>query len=293
LASPEGIARLLRAHGIRLQRRLGQHLLVSRPVLDRLLDLAALSGREGVLEIGAGVGTLTAALAPLAARVTAIEFDRALLPALRDTTAPLANVTVIQGDALALDLAALAAGLPAPRRVVSNLPYNIAAPLILRLLERRLGFDRLVLTVQREVAERLAAPPASRSYGALSVAVQYRATVALAMRVPPAAFYPRPEVESAIVLLEVRERPPVAVADEAWFFRVVRAAFAQRRKTLRNAVAGALAVPPATVEAAARTAGIDPRRRGETLTLDDFARFADALAAANGGKAADIREERR
>lgn len=284
LASPEGTARVLRAHGIRARRRLGQHFLISRTVLDRLLDAAALSGREGVLEIGAGIGTLTTALASAASRVTAVEFDSALLPALREAVAAFANVTVVAADAMALDLAPIAAALPTPRRSVSNLPYNIASPLIMRLLEPRLGLDRLVVTVQREVAERLSAAPGGRDYGALSVAVQYRAAVSLVMRIPPSAFYPPPEVDSAIVRMEVRARPPVAVADERLFFRVVRAAFAQRRKTLRNTLAASLAIPPQAAEAAAAAAGIDHRRRGETLDLDEFARLAGALAAAIGGK---------
>lgn len=271
---------MLRAYGIRPRRRLGQHFLISRPVLDRLLEIAELSGREGVLEIGAGIGTLTTALAASARRVTAVEFDAALLPALRHAVSAFANAEVVPGDAMTLDLLPLAAALPAPRRCVSNLPYNIASPLIMRLLEGRLGLDRLVVTVQQEVAARLAAAPGGRDYGALSVAVQYRAAASVVMRIPPSAFYPPPEVDSAIVLLEVRPGPAVPVSDEALFFRVVRGAFAQRRKTLRNTLAASLALAPATVESAARAAGIDPRRRGETLDLAEFARLAEVLSAA-------------
>ncbi|OFX13658.1 MAG: hypothetical protein A2V59_11835 [Armatimonadetes bacterium RBG_19FT_COMBO_69_19] len=288
LASPEGTSRVLRAHGIRPRRRLGQHFLISRAVLDCLLEAAALSGREGVLEIGAGIGTLTAALAPSASRVAAVEFDAALLPALREAVASLSNVTVVPGDVMTLNLEALIAGLPIPRRAVSNLPYNIASPLIVRLLERPAGFDRMVFTVQREVAERLTAAPGGKAYGALSVAVQYRAEASIVMRVPPTAFYPPPEVDSAVVLLQVRAHPPVPVGDEALFFRVVRGAFAQRRKTLRNTLAGALRLAPGTVEAAAARAAIDPRRRGETLDLAEFARLADELA--NAGPEVNPRE---
>jgi 16S rRNA (adenine1518-N6/adenine1519-N6)-dimethyltransferase len=269
---------VLRSHGIRPRRRLGQHFLISRAVLDRLLEAAALSGQEGVLEIGAGIGTLTTALARSALRVTAVEFDAVLLPALREAVAPFPNVTVVPGDVMALDLESLTAGLPVPRRAVSNLPYNIASPLIVQLLERSAGFDRMVFTVQREVAERLTAPPGGKAYGALSVAVQYRAEASVVMRVPPTAFYPPPDVDSAVILLQVRPGPAVRVRDEALFFRVVRGAFAQRRKTLRNTLAGALHVTPAAVEAAAGRAGIDHRRRGETLGLEEFARLAEALA---------------
>lgn len=269
---------MLRSHGIRPRRRLGQHFLISRVVLDRLLEAAALSGREGVLEIGAGLGTLTAALAPNASRLAAVEFDAALLPALREAVASFPNVTVVPGDVMTLDLEALIDGLPIPRRAVSNLPYNIASPLIVRLLERPAGFDRMVFTVQREVAERLTAPPGGKAYGALSVAVQYRAEASVVMRVPPTAFYPPPDVDSAVILLQVRPGPAVRVRDEVLFFRVVRGAFAQRRKTLRNTLAGALHLAPAAVEAAAGQAGIDHRRRGETLGLEEFARLAETLA---------------
>jgi len=280
LLSAAATARRLRAYGLRPRRRLGQHFLISRSALAAILDAAALSGDDGVLEIGAGIGTLTAALAARARTVIAVEFDTTLMPPLQDAVAAFPNVTLVQGDILALDLAALVAGLPASRKSVSNLPYGIASPVILALLERPLGLTRLVFTVQREVADRLVARPGGRSYGALSVAVQYRARASIAGRISPGAFYPPPEVESAIVVLETLPAPAVAVADETLFFRVVRGGFAQRRKTLRNALAAALAVAPVAVESVAATAGIDPWRRAETLTLEEFARLADALAGA-------------
>lgn len=270
---------MLKAYGLRPRRRFGQHFLISRRVLDRLLETAALSSQEGVLEIGAGIGTLTVPLAEVAGAVVAIELDQDLLPALRDAVARFPGVTVVQGDAMSLDLPGLIAPLPLPRKAVSNLPYNIASPLIVTLLERPLGFTRMVFTVQREVAERLAAAAGGKDYGALSVAVQYRAAARIVMRVPSTAFYPPPDVESAVVLLEVRPKPAVHVDDEAVFFRVVRGAFAHRRKTLRNTLAGALDLDPASVEEASRQAGIDPTRRGETLTLDEFASLSQSLAA--------------
>ena len=277
LATPAGTAQLLRAHGIRPRKRFGQHFLVSRATLRRILDAAALTPHDGVLEIGAGIGTLTAALAPLVDTVVAVELDRALLPALRETIAPFPNVRVETGDVMRFDLAALVAPLPSPRKAVSNLPYNIASPLIVNLLEAPVRFTRLVFTVQREVAQRLAAPPGGKDYGALSVAVQYRAEARVVARVPSGAFFPPPDVESAVVVLEPRAVPPVDVGDEGLFFRVVRAAFAQRRKTLRNTLAAGLAVSPAAVEAACRAAGVDPGRRGETLDLTAFAALTRAL----------------
>jgi len=269
---------VLKAYGLHPRRRFGQHFLISRRVLDRLLETAALTSQEGVLEIGAGIGTLTVPLAEVAGGVVAVEIDQDLLPALRDAVARFPGVTVVQGDAMSLDLPRLVAPLPPPRKAVSNLPYNIASPLIVTLLERPLGFTRMVFTVQREVAERLAAAPGGKDYGALSVAVQYRAAARIVMRVPSTAFYPPPDVESAVVLLEVRPKPAVHVDDEAVFFRVVRGAFAHRRKTLRNTLAGALDLDPAIVDAATKQAGIDPTRRGETLTLDEFASLSQSMA---------------
>jgi len=269
---------VLKAYGLHPRRRFGQHFLISRRVLDRLLETAALTSQEGVLEIGAGIGTLTVPLAEVAGGVVAVEIDQDLLPALRDAVARFPGVTVVQGDAMSLDLPRLVAPLPLPRKAVSNLPYNIASPLIVTLLERPLGFSRMVFTVQREVAERLSATPGGKDYGALSVAVQYRAAARIVMRVPSTAFYPPPDVESAVVLLEVRPKPAVHVDDEAVFFRVVRGAFAHRRKTLRNTLAGALDLDPAIVDAATKQAGIDPTRRGETLTLDEFASLSRSMA---------------
>jgi len=277
LATPAGTALLLRAHGIRPRKRFGQHFLVSRTTLRRILDAAALTPRDGVLEIGAGIGTLTAALAPLVRTVVALELDRALLPALRETIAPFPNVRVEAGDVMRVDLRALVGALPPPRKAVGNLPYNLASTLIVNLLEAALPLTRLVFTVQREVAQRLAAFPGGKEYGALSVAVRYRAEARVVARVPPGAFFPPPEVESAVVVLEPRTSPAVDVGDEGLFFQVVRAAFAQRRKTLRNTLAAGLGRPPAGIEAACRAAGVDPGRRGETLDLTAFAALTRAL----------------
>jgi len=277
LASPAGTAHALRSHGIRPRRRFGQHFLVSRSTLRRILDAAELTSRDSVLEVGAGIGTLTVALAPLVRAVLAVEVDHSLLGALRENVAPFPNVRLERGDVMRLDLYALLAALPAPRKAVSNLPYNIASPLIVALLELPLPLTRLVFTVQREVAQRLAAVPGTKDYGALSVAVQYRAHPRVIARVPAGAFFPPPDVESAIIVLEPREVPPVAVGDERVFFQVVRASFAQRRKTLRNTLAAGLAVAPNVVEAACRAAGIDPARRGETLDLAAFAALSRAL----------------
>jgi 16S rRNA (adenine1518-N6/adenine1519-N6)-dimethyltransferase len=291
LATPAGTAHVLRSHSIRPRKRFGQHFLVSRVILERILEAAALTPQDGILEIGAGIGTLTAALSPRVRAVVAVEVDGALLPALREQTAAFDNVAVEAGDVMRMNLGVLAGRLPHPRKTVSNLPYNIASPLLVGLLDRGLQFTRLVVTVQREVAERLAAAPGAKEYGALSVVVQYRAAARLVARVPRGAFFPRPDVESAIVLLEPRAAPPVDVGDEGLFSRVVRAAFAQRRKTLRNTLAAGLAIAPDDAVAGCRAAGIEPGRRGETLDLESFAALTRALMPA-GGKPARLREER-
>ena len=291
LATPAGTARTLRAFGLRPRKRLGQHFMVSRHALERMLDAADLSRADTVLEVGAGLGTLTAALAERAGHVLAVEVDPALLPPLRAAVAPYPNVTVVHADIMSLDLTRV---LPptGPKKVVANLPYNVASSLIVSLLEHRLGFERMVLTLQREVAARLAAPPGIKDYGVLSVAVQYRAVASVVATISASAFYPPPEVESAIVLLHIRPRPVIDLNDEALFFRVVRAAFAQRRKTLRNALAGALPLSPGQAEAACRRAGIEPRRRGETLTLQEFAALVDSVGSEiDRRKQTPIREE--
>ncbi len=278
LATPEGTRSVLRQFGIRPSRRWGQHFLVSQRALDRILESAALSSLDSVLEVGAGLGTLTVVLAARAGWVTAIEVDRRLLPALAAAAAPHPNLRIVSGDVLDADLAALFGG-PAgsPRKVVANLPYNIAAPVLLRLLDPALGIIRLVVTVQREVAERLTARPGTPAYGRLTVAVRYRAAPRIVSRIPPGAFLPPPEVESAVVEIAPLARPPVAVPDEEEFFRIVAAGFGHRRKTLANALAHGLGADGREILAACAAAGVDPRARAETLGLEEFAALARAL----------------
>lgn len=291
LATPAGTARVLRAFGIRPRKRWGQHFLVSRGALEQILAAADLTGQDTVLEIGAGLGTLTAALAQRAGRVIAVEIDRALLPALQAAVAPYPNVQTIVGDAMTVDLAAAFGDGPGRRQLVANLPYNAASALIVALLEPPLGLRRLVVTVQREVAERLAAPPGTKDYGILSVAAQFRAEVSVVSRLPASAFMPPPEVESAVVRLDVRVQPVCAVRDEGMFFRVVRAAFSQRRKTVRNALAGGMPMTASEAQAACLAAGVAPIRRGETMTLVEFAALADAVTETWGRRKASPTRE--
>ena len=284
LATPAGTARVLRAFGIRPRKRFGQHFLISRRVLDRLLAEAEPGPTDLVLEVGAGLGTLTVALAATGAQVVGVEVDERLIPILRAATAGFPRVRLVHGDIMALDLVELTVGEGAPRgplKLVANLPYNLASPLLVRCLESLPTLTRAVVTIQAEVAERIQAPPGNKDYGALSVAVQFRADARKVLRVPPGAFYPSPEVDSAVLRLDVLPQRRVRVRDEALFFTVVRAAFGQRRKMLRSALVGARpGVTAERVRAACGRAGIDPRRRGETLGLEEFGSLTDALAEA-------------
>jgi 16S rRNA (adenine1518-N6/adenine1519-N6)-dimethyltransferase len=242
------------------------------------LDAAALSGSDSVVEVGAGIGTLTLGLAERAGWVTAVEVDRRLLPALTATAGGHANVRIVPGDILTLSPAGLFGGpAAATRKVVANLPYNIATAIISRFLSESLEASLMVVTVQREVAERIVAAPGTRSYGILSLAVQYHAHAQIVGRIPPGAFLPRPEVASAIVHLTPLREAPVAGVGEQTLFRVIRAGFGQRRKTLQAALAGGLQLPRDVVADTLGRAGIDPRARAETVDLASFGRLAHGL----------------
>jgi 16S rRNA (adenine1518-N6/adenine1519-N6)-dimethyltransferase len=269
---------MLRQFGIRPSKRWGQHFLISLHALERTLDAAALAAEDSVLEVGAGLGTLTLGLSERAGWVTAVEVDRRLLAALAATAGARANVRIVPGDILTLSPAGLFGGpAGAPRKVVANLPYNIATAVISRLLAEPLGLTLLVVTVQREVAERIVAAPGTPSYGILSLAVQYRAYAQIAGRIPPGSFLPAPEVASAIVRLTPLREPQVVGVDERTLFRVIRAGFGQRRKMLQAALTGGLGLPKPTVVRSLTLAGIDPRARAETVDLAAFGRLAHHL----------------
>ena len=262
-------AELLRRHGLRPKKDWGQNFLGDEELLSSLAALARLKAGDTVVELGAGLGHFTRALASTGAHVVAVERDRELVPILR---AELPGVEVAEADAKSFDLRQVA--MRADQRVVvcGNLPYHLSSPILFHLLDQRAAVRRAVLLLQREVAERIAAQPGGRDYGLLSVLIQHVADVQLAISVPRHAFTPPPEVESAALVLEFLEKPRAAVQDEQRFRILVKAAFSQRRKTLWNAVR---AVPGAR-EAMAR-AGIDPQRRGETLSVEEFASIERAL----------------
>jgi 16S rRNA (adenine1518-N6/adenine1519-N6)-dimethyltransferase len=257
--------------GLHPRRRLGQSFLVAPLVVERILDAADARGKV-VVEIGPGLGALSDALVASASRLVLVEIDPRLSDRLRERYAAAAHVRVVSADALDVDFADLL-GDAAGAVAVGNLPYSVGTQILLRLLEARRLFARLVLMLQREVAERIVAPPGSKPYGTLSVWTALYGDARIALRVPPSAFVPRPKVESAIVRIELRSEPRVSIGDPAGFRAVVRAAFGRRRKTLRGALAGMATA--SQIEAA----GIDPTRRGETLSLAEFAAIANLLTA--------------
>jgi 16S rRNA (adenine1518-N6/adenine1519-N6)-dimethyltransferase len=260
------------------RRALGQHFLADAGVAARIVDAVGPTARDVVCEIGAGPGALTGLLAPRAGRLVALELDRRLHGALAAKAASWPGVETRLADARTFDYAALRDARPAPDGrvlVVGNLPYSASKPILLRLWEARGALDAATVMVQREVAERLVAPPGGKAYGALSVLWQAWADLALLFLVPPGAFRPPPAVESAVVHAAFRAEPRVPLDHPAGFVRLVKAAFAQRRKTLANTLrAGFPALGAAAVEARLAAAGIDGRRRAETLSLEEFARLS-------------------
>ena len=259
------VLHLLAEHGLRPSRALGQNFVVDPNTVRRIARLAGVGAGDRVVEIGAGLGSLTLALAETGADVVAVEIDRHLVPVLGSVVEP-AGVRVVEGDALTLDWERVLG--PAEGWVlVANLPYNVATPLVLELLEHVPAIGRMLVMVQREVGERLAAGVGDGAYGAVSVKVAYRASASVIGRVPPTVFVPRPRVESALVLLERRAAPAVD-ADEGLLFTLVRAGFSQRRKMLRRSLAGLVA------EEAFAAAGIRPEARAEELDVEAWGRLA-------------------
>jgi 16S rRNA (adenine1518-N6/adenine1519-N6)-dimethyltransferase len=258
----------------RPKKRFGQHFLVSPTILAGILRLAELAPDDAVVEIGAGTGTLTAALASRVGRLLALELDRDLIGPLRQRFADMPQVEIVHADALTFDFDQL----PAPIKAVANLPYGTAVAILTRLFNQRSRLRCAVIMLQREVAERLYASPGTKAYGSLTLLTQWYAAVDKGFHVPPSAFSPPPKVMSTVVRIIPRATPPVAVQDEACLFRLIHAAFAQRRKTLANALRHAFQpIEPAALRQTLENNGIAPSRRGETLTLDEFARLSDAL----------------
>ena len=283
LARPSAMKALLGRHGIHPSRRFGQNFLTSRSALDRIVAAAALEPDETALEIGPGAGVLTRELSCRCRRVVALELDRNMIPVLADSLAGRTNVTIHQGDALRLDWNQVLEGAE-PAKVVANIPYNITSPLLARILEHGPRFRSATLLVQREVADRMVARAGDDAYGSLSLFVAYHATARIVAKVPPGAFLPPPKVESAVVHLEPLRKPPVDEPADS-FFRTTRAAFGQRRKTLRNALSAGLALGPESVAEILLSIGVDPGRRAETVDIATFAAIARGLRESLEGAA--------
>ena len=281
LGNPQNTIAVLQKYNFVFQKKLGQNFLIDTHVLDKIIRSAEITKDDFVLEIGPGIGTMTQYLACAAGKVVAVEIDRALIPILEDTLEGYDNVTVINEDVLKVDIAKLAEEQNGgkPIKVVANLPYYITTPIIMGLFEKNVPIKSITVMVQKEVADRMQVGPGTKDYGALSLAVQYYAKPYIVANVPPNCFMPRPKVGSAVIRLERYEKPPVEVKDEKLMFRIIRASFNQRRKTLANGLKNSpeLDFTKEEIEAAIETLGKGPSVRGEALTLEQFAWLSDEL----------------
>ena len=283
------IQALLRRHGFRFSKSMGQNFLIAPWVPEQIADSAGLDKDTAVLEIGPGVGCLTEQLARRAGKVLAVELDRSLEGVLHETLGAYENVEILYGDVLKQDIPALVNERFGGMRAVvcANLPYNVTSPLLTALL--RAGcFETVTVMIQREVAHRICAAPNTADYGAFTLFVQWHAETEELFDVPPHCFHPQPKVTSTVIRLTRREEKPFAVSDEELLFRVIRAAFNQRRKTLANALSAGLGLPRTELESALTDSGIDPRIRGEALDLGAFVQITDELAAKQRNKKIEL-----
>lgn len=266
-------------HGFRFSKRLGQNFLISEATVDNIISGAGVTSEDVILEIGPGIGVMTRSMAQVAKRVVAVEIDRSLEPVLNDTLSDLDNVTVVYQDILKVDLEALFQEYFEGKKpkVIANLPYYITTPIIMNFLENEIPVSDIVVMVQKEVAERIAAKPGTKEYGVLSLAVQYYCETRLLTKVPRGCFMPPPNVDSAVIELHIKEEQDVQAEDRALFFKTIRGAFSKRRKTLINAMVGEVPLGKEGLLMAMEEVGIDPMRRGETLTIHEFAALSNAI----------------
>lgn len=280
LGEPAKTIEILQKYGFRFQKRYGQNFLIDPRVLDKIVRAAEITGNDCVIEIGPGIGTLTQYLAYAADQVYAFEIDDNLIPILQETLADWDNVEVIHSDILKVDLDVFLAehSMGRPVKVVANLPYYITTPILMSLLEKRTGIDSVTVMVQKEVAERMQARPGTKDYGALSLAVRYYADPHIEAHVPPNCFIPRPKVGSAVIRLDVRKELQTKV-NEQLLFAVIRASFAQRRKTLQNGLKNSVELDFSAeqIAGAIRDMGLSPAVRGETLSLEQFIALTERL----------------
>lgn len=283
IATPVRTRGILEKYGFSFKKSLGQNFLVDTNILKRIVDFAELNGDTGAIEIGPGIGALTEQLARNSKKVVAFEIDQRLLPILAETLSPYSNVKIIHQDVLKADVRKVMAeefsGID-DVMVVANLPYYVTTPIIMKLLEEQLPIRGIVVMLQKEVADRISAAPGTKDYGSLSIAIQYYTEAETVMVVPKTVFVPQPNVDSAVIRLIKRERPAVDVTDESFFFQVTKASFAQRRKTILNNLTSQLPEGKEKKEQiinALSTSGIEPSRRGETLSLEEFALLSNEL----------------
>ena len=285
LGNPKYTIEVLQKYGFVFQKRFGQNFLIDTHVLERIIEASEITKDDFVLEIGPGIGTMTQYLAEAAREVTAVEIDDALIPILKDTLKEWDNVTVLHGDILKTDIRKIAdeKNQGRPIKVVANLPYYITTPIIMGLFESHVPVDSITVMVQKEVADRMQTGPGSKDYGALSLAVQYYAEPKIVANVPPNCFMPRPKVGSAVIRLTRHQNPPVTTLDEKLMFRLIRASFNQRRKSLSNSLKNSQELPYSKeeVEAAITECGLPLNIRGEALTLEQFARLSDTFSKLN------------
>lgn len=281
LGNPQNTIEILQKYNFNIQKKFGQNFLIDEHVLDKIIRAAEITKDDYVLEIGPGIGTMTQYLACAAREVTAVEIDRALIPILEDTLKEYDNVSIINEDILKVDIAALAKEKNGgrPIKVVANLPYYITTPIIMGLFESHVPLESITVMVQKEVADRMQVGPGTKDYGALSLAVQYYAEPYIVANVPPNCFMPRPAVGSAVIRLTRHQKPPVEVMDEKLMFRLIRASFNQRRKTLANGLknSGELNLSKEVITAAIEKLGKGSSVRGEALDLEEFARLTNII----------------
>lgn len=281
LGNPKKTIEVLQKYDFVFQKKYGQNFLIDTHVLDKIINAAEITEEDFVLEIGPGIGTMTQYLASRAREVFAVEIDRALIPILEDTLSDFKNVTILNEDILKVDIRKLAEehNQGKPIKVVANLPYYITTPIIMGLFEEKVPVESITVMVQKEVADRMQTGPGSKDYGALSLAVQYYASPYIVANVPPNCFMPRPKVGSAVIRLSRHEKPPVEVRDSSLMFRIIRASFNQRRKTLVNGLknAGDLDFTKEQIEKVVSDCGFPAGVRGEALTLENFAALANRL----------------
>ena len=282
LSNPQVTIQTIKKYEFAFQKKFGQNFLIDDHVITKIINAAEITKDDLVLEIGPGIGTMTQYLAESARKVIAVEIDKNLIPILGETLAEYDNVTVINEDILKLDINRLVEEENAgkPIKVVANLPYYITTPIIMGLFESHVPLQSITVMVQKEVADRMQVGPGSKDYGALSLAVQYYAKPYIAANVPPHCFIPRPGVGSAVIRLTRYEEPPVTVKDESLMFKLIRASFNQRRKTLQNGIANSPELPysKAQVEKALEKMGLAANVRGESLTLAEFAKLSDIIS---------------